>query len=316
MTGYIHFTDEQKYKANAVDLVDFLQRQGEQLIRSGREWRWKRHDSVTVRGNQWFRHSKRQGGLAIDFVQEFYGLSFPEAVRLLLSQEPGTAFRQSDKNTLEPERKEFLLPKAADNMHRVYAYLLKQRYIERDVLTHFVRDQKIFEDKEYHNIVFLGFDKNGIALHAHKRGIHSNAVGYRGNVEGSDPKYSFNHIGTSDTLYVFEAPIDMLSYITLHEDSWQLHSYVTLNGVAEHAMLYMLSQNIHLKNVVLCLDHDLAGIEATGRLTKILQENGYDKVSCLQSIYKDWNEDLKAQHGITPTPAQEYPKIEALQNIT
>jgi len=77
--AYIHFTDEQKQRANSVDLVDFLRRQGEQLIRSGREWRWGRHDSVTVWGNQWFRHSSRQGGLTIDFVQEFYGLPFPGA---------------------------------------------------------------------------------------------------------------------------------------------------------------------------------------------------------------------------------------------
>ncbi|OLN31350.1 toprim domain-containing protein [Desulfosporosinus metallidurans] len=315
MASYIHFTDEQKQRANYIDLVDFLRRQGEQLTRSGREWRWKRHDSVTIRGNQWFRHSSRQGGLAIDFVQEFYGLTFPDAVTLLLGGEQGAAFKQSNKKTPEPERKEFLLPEAAPNMRRVYAYLLKQRYIDRDVLTHFVRKKKIFEDKEYHNVVFVGFDENVIARHAHKRGTYSNAAGYRGNVEGSDPKYSFNHIGTSDTLYVFEAPIDMLSYISLYQRGWQQQSYVTLDGVAEHAMLEVLSQNNYLSNVVMCLDHDAAGIEAAGRLAEILREKGYNKISCLQSAFKDWNEDLKAQHGITPIPAQEHPKIEACRDL-
>ena len=315
MAEYIHFTDEQKYRANAVDLVDFLQRQGEQLIRSGREWRWKRHDSVTVRGNQWFRHSSRQGGLAIDFVQEFYGLPFPDAVTLLLNGEQGISFKQSDKKAPELERKEFLLPEAADNMRRVYAYLLKQRYIDRDVLTHFVREKKIFEDKEYHNAVFVGFDENGTARHAHKRGTYSNAAGYRGNVEGSDPKYSFSHIGTSNTLYVFEAPIDMLSYISLYKSQWQQRSYVTLDGVAEHAMLNVLSQNKHLNNVVLCLDHDPAGIEATGCLTEILCNKGYDKISRLLPTYKDWNENLKAINGITVIPAQEHPKIKACREL-
>ena len=315
MTGYIHFTDEQKQRANSIDLADFLRRQGEQLTRSGREWRWKRHDSVTVRGNLWFRHSSRQGGLAIDFVQEFYGLPFPDAVTLLLGGEQGSAFKQSNKKTPEPDRKEFLLPEAAPNMRRVYAYLLKQRYIDRDVLTHFMREKKISEDKEYHNAVFVGLDENGIARHAHKRGTYSNAAGYRGNVEGSDPKHSFNYIGTSDTLYVFEAPIDMLSYISLHQRGWQQQSFVTLDGVAEHAMLQVLSQNKYLSNVVVCLDHDAAGIEATGRLAEILREKGYDRISCLQSAFKDWNEDLKAQHGITPIPAQEHPKIEACRDL-
>lgn len=315
MAEYVHFTDEQKQRANSVDLVDFLRRQGEQLIRSGREWRWKRHDSVTIRGNRWFRHSARQGGLAIDFVQEFYGLSFPDAVTLLLGGEQGVEFKQTNKNDSPPKRKEFLLPEAADNMRRVYAYLLKQRYIDRDVLTHFAREKKIYEDKEYHNVVFAGYDENGTARHAHKRGTYSNAAGYRGNVEGSDPKYSFNYIGTSDTLYVFEAPVDMLSFITLHKNGWQQHSYVALDGVAEHAMLHVLSKNMHLKNVVLCLDHDPAGIEASGRLTDILHEKGYACVSCLQPACKDWNEDLKAQHGITPVPAKPHPKLEACKEL-
>lgn len=315
MIEYIHFTDEQKYRANAVDLVDFLQRQGEQLIRSGREWRWNRHDSVTVRGNQWFRHSSRQGGLAIDFVQEFYGLTFPDAVTLLLNGEQGISFKQSDKKAPELERKEFLLPEAADNMRRVYAYLLKQRYIDRDILTYFVREKKIFEDKEYHNAVFVGFDEEGNARHAHKRGTYSNAGGYRGNVEGSDPKFSFNYIGTSSTLHVFEAPIDMLSFLSLHKNNWQQHSYVTLEGVVEHAMLHVLSRNRHLNHVKLCLDHDPAGIEAIDRLTEILCDKGYDKISRLLPTYKDWNENLKAINGITAIPAQEHPKVEACRDL-
>ena len=48
----IPFTEEEKQRANSVDLVDFLQRQGEQLTRAGRDWRWKRHDSVTIRSNR------------------------------------------------------------------------------------------------------------------------------------------------------------------------------------------------------------------------------------------------------------------------
>ena len=66
-------------RANAVSLEDFLRTQGETLIKSGREYRWKEHDSLTVRGNKWFRHSQSKGGYPIDFVIEFYGKSFPES---------------------------------------------------------------------------------------------------------------------------------------------------------------------------------------------------------------------------------------------
>lgn len=73
---YIHFTDEQKLRANSVDLAEFLRRQGEKLIPSGREKRLASDHSITVRGNEWFDHASEQGGHAISFVQQFYNLSY------------------------------------------------------------------------------------------------------------------------------------------------------------------------------------------------------------------------------------------------
>ena len=54
MGTYVHFTDEQKYRANNVDLADFLSRQGEKLIASGREKRLASDHSITIRGNEWY----------------------------------------------------------------------------------------------------------------------------------------------------------------------------------------------------------------------------------------------------------------------
>ena len=71
----MQYTQAQIDRANAVSLEDFLRTQGETLIKSGREYRWKEHDSLTVRGNKWFRHSQSKGGYPIDFVMEFYGKS-------------------------------------------------------------------------------------------------------------------------------------------------------------------------------------------------------------------------------------------------
>lgn len=312
--AYVHFTDEEKQRANSVDLVDFLERQGEQLTRSGPEWRWKRHDSVTIRGSEWFRHSRKEGGHAIDFVQEFYNLSFPEAVQWLLGGETGVEWNQTAKSAPAP-KKEFALPEVNSDMRRVFAYLIKQRFIDRDVLTHFAHEKIIYEDKEYHNAVFVGQDENGVARHAHKRGTYTQGEPYKGNVEGSDPRHSFHWIGKSSKLYVFEAPVDMLSFITLHRSGWKEHSYVTLDGVSEHAMLQQLRQNPHLQEVILCLDHDEAGIEANGRLKDILAESGYTNTAVMQSTYKDWNEDLKAKHGMEPIPSEEHPKLILLPQV-
>ena len=59
----MYYTQEQIDRANQADLVSFLQSQGEQLTRAGNEYRWKRHDSLTVRGNKWYRHSQSKGCL-------------------------------------------------------------------------------------------------------------------------------------------------------------------------------------------------------------------------------------------------------------
>lgn len=89
MGDFIYFTEEQKERANAVQIADILRREHEEVERSGNEWRWKRHRSVTFRGSSWYRHSRQVGSHAIDFMQEFFGMSYPEAVSYLLDGEQG-----------------------------------------------------------------------------------------------------------------------------------------------------------------------------------------------------------------------------------
>ena len=84
----------------------------------------------------------------------------------------------------------------------------------------------------------------------------------------------------------------MLSYISLHPEGWGEHSYVSLCGTAEHAMLWMLEQYSRLDEVVLCLDNDDAGIKATERLTAVLLEHGHSNIEMDRSEAKDWNDEL------------------------
>lgn len=292
MSGYVYFTDEQKQRANAVDLEDFLCLQGEKLLKSGREKRLASDHSVTVRGNQWYDHASEKGGCAIDFVQMFYGKSFPDAVTMLLNGEQGQAYRSSEPRRSEPP-KPFALPEAHTDMRRVYAYLTKTRCIDRSVVSVFAKAKMIYEDAKYHNAVFVGFDPDGVACHAHKRGTYTQGEPFKGNVDGCDPRYSFHHTGQSDTVYVFEAPVDLLSFLSLYPQDWQRHSYVALCGVAEHALTQLLTENPQVQKIGLCLDNDKAGIKARERLTGILSERGYGNVFPLFSQHKDWNEDLQ-----------------------
>ena len=310
---YIHFTEEQKLRASSVDLVEFLHRQGERLIRSGLEYRMSSDHSVTVRGSEWYDHETQEGGGPISFVQTRYGLSYPEAVKKLLETEGSLPFIPS-QNEKENLRKEFVQPPANRQMRRVYAYLLQKRFIDREVLTAFVRAGLVYEDTQYHNAVFIGRDEHGVARHAHKRSANDMGKPFRANVEGSDPRYSFHWNGSSGRLYVFEAPIDLLSFLTLYPKGWQEHSYVALCGVGEQAMVWMLEQNSSIRQVLLCLDHDKAGIEAAGRLTDVLSARGVS-VSVLQPERKDWNEDLKARRGLEAQSAEEHPQLLAADSV-
>lgn len=94
---YIHFTEDQKLRANSVDLVEFLRRQGEKLISSGQDKRLTSDHSITVHGNEWYDHAAERGGHAISFVQNFYGLTYPEAVTRLLNGEQGEVYIPAEK---------------------------------------------------------------------------------------------------------------------------------------------------------------------------------------------------------------------------
>ena len=232
---FIPFTDEQKQRANSVDLEEFLLRRGERLLPSGRDKRLDSDHSVTVRGCEWFDHDLRLGGHSISFAQRHYGLTYPEAVKMLLNGEDGAGYPLAGKGNDGPARP-FALPERSPNMRRVFAYLMERRGIHRSVLQHFAHARVIYEERKYHNAVFVGLDEHGVARHAHMRSTNFGGKPFRMNVEGSRPQYSFHHIGTDEELFVFESPIDLLSYITLHPESWQEHSYVSLCGTGGQAM--------------------------------------------------------------------------------
>ena len=308
--SYIPFTDEQKILANSVDLEEFLRMRGEKLERVGREHKLiycdssGRHDSITLRGSTWFDHKNQVGGGAIKFMQEFYDMDFQTAVQELLGQRVTPLSNSPPKaDKQEQKTREFKLPEANSNMHRVYAYLIKQRFISPDIISHFAKQHTLYEDKEHHNAVFVGIDENDVPRQASKRSTNSYGNSFRITCQGSDTRYSFAHFGESKRLYVFEAPIDMMSFLTLYQKDWQKHSYIAMNGVYENAVLVALKNHSNLSKVILCVDNDEGGIEAVDRLRDILNENGYSNVKRLAPPYKDWNEVLKAKNGAPALPA-------------
>ena len=279
------YTKEQIDRANQTDLVSFLQAQGEQLERAGQEYRWKRHDSLTVRENRWYRHSQSKGGGPIDFVMEFYGKSFLEAVEMLIG-ERGEA--------PPPVYLQFRLPPKSPDNQTARNYLTAARRIDEDVSGFFFSCGDLYEEAAHHNAVFVGRDESGIPRYAHQRGT---AGSFRLDVKGSDKAFNFCYRGEGERLFVFEAPIDLLSFLCLFKKDWQKQSYLALGGVGEKALLRFLSDRPNIKTVYLCLDSDEAGNDACSRLVKLVPE-GYT-VHRLIPLFKDWNKVLQHRAEIT-----------------
>ena len=316
---YIPYTDEQKQLANNVDLPTFLRMRGEKLVPVGREFKlvyhdgYGKHDSITISGSQWYDHKNQIGGGPIKFMREHYGMNFQEAMQALLGHS-ALPLTHEVQPVMAKEKKEFRLPEANDNMHRVYAYLIKQRFIAPEVITHFAKKKLLYEDKKHHNAVFVGVDGNGIPRQAHKRSTTTFGNSFRQTIEGSDTKYSFAHFGKSNMLFVFEAPIDMMSFLTLYPKEWEQHSYIAMNGVYESAVLTALEEHPNLKQIIICTDNDEGGIDAADRLADILSERGYDTLSRYPPNNKDWNEDLKEEKGVPFIPAVSHKRLEEYEN--
>lgn len=288
ISTYIHFTKEQREQARRTDLANFLISQGEKVKKSGSEYEWlDGSQKVTIRGHLWYHQYEQKGGDAVDFVRRFYNKDYVEAVEMLLNNCDGQIITSPP---IEKEHKPFGLPPRNDRMSRVFSYLLLTRGIDKDVLFEFVRNKMIYESADYHNAVFVGYDSNGKPRHAHKRGtVTSNS--YKGNVAGSQPEFSFHWHGTSDKIFLFEAPIDMLSYISMHKENWKNHSFAASCSVSDRVLFQCLNDNPNIKNVFLCFDNDEAGQTANKRIADKLNKLNIQN-EILIPTHKDWNEDL------------------------
>ena len=277
---------------------------GLQVQKSGKEWRYPGHQGLTFRNNVWYQHGTCQTGMTVDFLLKFLNYTYQEAMEFLINE-----FDYSvTVPKAAPIKKEFEIPKKAENNKRAWAYLCKTRLIDPEIVRFFMKKDFIYEEEKHHNVVFAGFNGEEKMRHASVRGTLP-SVQFRGNVDGSEPQYSFHWYGISDQCYVFEAPIDMLSYITLRPQNWQQHSYVALCGTSPIAVQFLLEQNKSIKNVYLCLDQDQAGYKAADRISEMLEDE-FQLLSAIKTMeYKDWNEKLKAEKGLTGQPASPLPHI-------
>ena len=283
--------------AKGTDLPDLLTHLGYQVRRLGSYYSTKEMDSIRIKDRRtWKRYSNGTGGDAITFLQEFCGKDFREAVNYLLEFNGG---RARDSPTPRPrqaqasEKPAFTLPIPNQDQRRVFAYLQK-RGIAPQVIRSFIDSGLLYEDGLHHNCVFVGRDSSGKPVFASKRGTYDlDGSGFKGDAAGSDKNVAFRLPcdPALDWVAVFEAPIDLMSFCTLHR---QVRSNaVALCGLYQGPLDTYLRENPHLKQIILCLDADGPGQEATEKFREEYTQKGYTVSTRTPAQGKDWNAYLQ-----------------------
>ena len=153
---------EQIAAAKRMTAIEFLRRfRPNELVRSGSrgEFQLREHDSFKINGESsiWHWKSRDIGGKsALDYLIKVEGMKFVDAVLALCDECPGYI----PPPPRQKKRPEFILPPAAMNNRRVFAYLLK-RGISRGVIEACIRAGILYESADYHNAVFVGRDETG-----------------------------------------------------------------------------------------------------------------------------------------------------------
>ena len=197
-----------------------------------------------------------------------------------------------------------------ETMRRLFAYLTKARFINQKIVQAFIEKNILYQEKKHGNIVFVGTDNDGNPKSASEKSTVSNNSGFKMTVSGSDSNYGFCWRGSGGRLFVFEAAVDLLSYISINRENWRDNSYLSLDGLSLKPLIRFLEENRKIKEINICLDYDPAGIETAEKIRDTLLERGYtlEQVKRLYPVYKDWNEQLKAENGLSPIPAKIHPK--------
>ena len=298
------FTDEELAIAKSVDLTAVAASLGYTVKRVGKYHTLKEMDSIRIYNrSHWYRWSRQfekgnNGGSQIDFLRVFCDMDVKEAVFWLLDfagyrridyeQEKKLKYQVKKK---ELEKKEFVLPMpAADNSY-LYSYLKNERGIREEVINCFVLQGLIYESCHYHNVVFLGNDKNGITRFASMRGVFDReGKTFKCDVAGNDKNYGFNVANdNSCELVVFEAAIDLMSYMDIYSDYDS--NKIALGMLADAPLDTFLKEHPQITFIRFCLDNDEPGRKASQELTEKYYGLGFDVEDFPPPEgFKDYNE--------------------------
>lgn len=298
-------------EAKKMDLLTYLENYDpHELVHvSGDVYCTKTHDSLRISNGKWCWYSRDIGGRsALDYLIKVKGYSFLDAVEHIMGR-AATAPPVSLPAQKEKE-KQLALPPAYKNADTVIRYL-KARGIEESIIRFCLETARLYESAPYHNLVFVGFDRDGHKRYGMLRGTNDSR--FMGDADGSDKHFSFAIPAReqSGSVHLFEDGVDLLSYASLcllDGTDWQAENLLSLSGVyrpkksiEESRLPIALSQYLadypHIERIVLHLDNDAPGRMAADALKAIIP-NSYAVENAPPSAGKDMNDLLKLRKGI------------------
>lgn len=296
--NYKRYTNEQINKANRIDIVELAKMRGYSIIKKRDELRIPDMGGLVLdkKRNQWFWFAGEKGGGPIQFLMEFEKMNWKEAVEALLNQEGEIHVVNPDRNEkLKKEKKPFMLPEANHSYRHVFAYLVKTRYIHPEIVQEFVNAKLLYEDKR-HNCVFIGRDKEGNEKYATMRGTYTDGNPFKGEAFGSNKRYGFSRQGKGKVLFVAEAPIDILSYLSIHKIHNRMElvedeHLLALGCTADNALEQYLLDHPEVTDIKLGLDNDEAGNDGCAKIYE--KFGGKYEIKRIKLREKDMNEVLK-----------------------
>lgn len=305
ISTYINFSPETIKQARQIDLLTYLRNyEPDNLVRvTSNVYCTREHDSLKISNGKWYWWSRGFGGAsALDYLIKVKDFHFADAVGLLTGE--GSIRASPPKIEKKTERKPLYLPPKNATCSCVLWYLTG-RGIDETIIRDCIKAGTIYESADYHHAVFVGKDDAGEPRFATCRSTMGSMV--KRDASGSDKRFSFRLVANqpSNSLHLFEAAIDLLSYATYLQHKkrdYHKENLLSLAGIYQPkkdiqsskipvALSEFLKNNPQIRTIYLHLDNDKAGRLSTKALTELLKSE-YEIVDAPPPIGKDVNDFL------------------------
>ena len=301
------YTKEQIAQANSVNMIDYAAMNGYMIEAGGKEaLHVKRSGGLYLfkNSNRFYHHTTEKTGGMIDFVMQFEGKDFLQAIGHLINEYPNIGEYVPPAVPAKKERGEMVLPDKAPNYKRVYWYLCTARGIEPEIVSKLMKEKKIYQQTDKGNCVFIGYYENKVPKYCSKRGTSPDRP-YKGDQDNSDKSYPFSMEGTSNRLFALESPIDVMSHASLskmHNIDYMRDHRISLGCLSDRALSWYLKKHPEIKQIIFAFDNDIDGKAPDGsphnhgqetakKFAAKYAEQGYD-TAVQTPAAKDFNDDL------------------------